>query len=194
MFLGLYPLLAHAAINVRPVLLKVYESHLVPIIEFLKPGLSGLLSGILPGLEEGSDHFDQTVVLLDKICEGISPSIFYGSLWKCMAENPQVRLPSFIYVLSHLDRKKSVDAQLEILGDNLDIMIHSLCSSLEDSNVLVQRSALEFLLAAFPLHGSHLLKSDLTQLLASSVTTLLRRDMSLSRCFHNSISSILINF
>lgn len=162
-------------------LLRLYETHLVPIIEFLKPGLSGLLNGVLPGLEEGSDHFDQTVVLLDKICEGICPSVFYGSLWRCMGENPQVRLPSFIYVLARFDRKKSVDAQLEILGDNLDIMIHSLCCSLEDTNVLVQRSALEFLLAAFPLHGSHLLKSDLIQLLASSVATLLRRDMSLSR-------------
>lgn len=58
-FLGLFPLLGHAAMNVRPSLLTVYETHFVPLGERLRPGLSGFLSGVLPGLEEGSDHFDR---------------------------------------------------------------------------------------------------------------------------------------
>lgn len=45
--------------NVRPSLLTVYETHFVPLGERLGPGLSGFLSGVLPGLEEGSDHFDR---------------------------------------------------------------------------------------------------------------------------------------
>jgi hypothetical protein len=56
---GLFPLLGHAAMNVRPSLLTVYETHFVPLGERLRPGLSGFLSGVLPGLEEGSDHFDR---------------------------------------------------------------------------------------------------------------------------------------
>ena len=178
---GLYPLLAHAAINIRPVLLTLYEVHLVPIAEYLKPGLSGFLNGVLPGIEEGADHYDRTSTLFDKICKGVTPSFFYGCLWKCVAENPQIRLPAYTYILSHLDRKKSIEDQLDILGENLDLMIHSVCTSLEDSSVLVQRSALEFLLAAFPLHGSHLLKPDVVHVLAAAVTALLRRDMSLNR-------------
>lgn len=59
LFLGLFPLLGHAAMNVRPSLLTVYETHFVPLGERLRPGLSGFLSGVLPGLEEGSDHFDR---------------------------------------------------------------------------------------------------------------------------------------
>ena len=179
--LGLYPLLAHAAINVRPVLLTLYEVHLVPIAEYLKPGLSGFLNGVLPGLEEGADHYDRTSTLFDKICSGVSSSFFYGCLWKCVAENPQIRLPAYTYILSHFDRKISIEEQLDILGQNVDLMIHSMCSSLEDASVLVQRSALEFLLAAFPLHGSHLIKPDVVQLLAAAITALLRRDMSLNR-------------
>lgn len=58
-FAGLFPLLGHAAMNVRPSLLTVYETHFVPLGERLRPGLSGFLSGVLPGLEEGSDHFDR---------------------------------------------------------------------------------------------------------------------------------------
>lgn len=153
----------------------------MPIAEYLKPGLSGFLNGVLPGLEEGSDHYDRTSTLLDKICTSVRPGNFYGCLWKCIAENSQIRLPAFTYILSNYDRKKSIEDQLEILGQNVDLMVCSLCASLEDSSVLVQRSALEFLLAAFPLHGSHLLQPDVVQLLAAAVTSLLRRDMSLNR-------------
>lgn len=179
---GLYPLLAHAAINVRPVLLTLYEDHLVPIAEYLKPGLSGFLNGVLPGLEEGADHYGRTSTLLDRICAGVGSGIFYGCLWKCIAENGQIRLPAYSYILAHLDRKQLIEDQVEILGLNVDLMVGSLCASLEDASVLVQRSALEFLLAAFPLHSANLiLQPDVVKLLSASVTALLRRDMSLNR-------------
>lgn len=179
---GLYPLLAHAAINVRPILLTLYEVHLVPIAEYMKPGLSGFLNGVLPGLEEGADHYGRTSALLDKICAGVGSGVFHGCLWKCIAENGQIRLPAFTYILAHLDRKRLIEDQVEILGLNIDLMVRSLCASLEDNSVLVQRSALEFLLAAFPLHGTQLiLQTDVVQLLAAAITALLRRDMSLNR-------------
>ena len=56
---GLFPLLGHAAMNVRPDLLKIYETHFVPLGGRLRPALNGLLSGVLPGLEEGSDHYER---------------------------------------------------------------------------------------------------------------------------------------
>lgn len=174
--------MAHAAINVRPVLLTLYEVHLIPIAEYLKPGLSGFLNGVLPGLEEGADHFVRTGALLDKICSGVGSSFFYGCLWKCVAENGQIRLPAFTYILGRLDRKVSIEDQVEILGLDVDLMVRALCASLEDFSVLVQRSALEFLLAAFPPHGSRLiLEADVVQLLGAAVMALLRRDMSLNR-------------
>ena len=57
---GLFPLLGHAAMNVRPNLLTVYETHFVPLGERLRPALNGLLAGVLLGLEEGSDHYERT--------------------------------------------------------------------------------------------------------------------------------------
>jgi len=53
---GLFPLLGYAAMNVRPALLSLYEAHLVPLRQHIKPALSGVIMGLLPGLEEGSDH------------------------------------------------------------------------------------------------------------------------------------------
>jgi hypothetical protein len=51
--------MGYAAMNVRPDLLNIYENHFVPLGERLIPGLNGFLSGVLLGLEEGSDFFDR---------------------------------------------------------------------------------------------------------------------------------------
>lgn len=52
---GLFPLMCYAAMNVKPVLLDLYECHFVPLGKHIKPGLNGLLLGLLPGMEEGSE-------------------------------------------------------------------------------------------------------------------------------------------
>ncbi|XP_015109292.1 protein dopey-1 [Diachasma alloeum] len=178
---GLFPLLGHAAMNVRPTLLTVYETHFVPLGERLRPGLSGFLSGVLPGLEEGSDHFDRTNSLLEKVCEGVGPPHFYACLWDCLASNSGIRLPAISFVLSHFNKKLPMDDQLFIMGTNPDIMVSALCAGVQDSSVLVQRSALDLLLIGFPVHNSQLNHQDMVILLTSALTTILRRDMSLNR-------------
>ncbi|XP_046605599.1 protein dopey-1 homolog isoform X1 [Neodiprion virginianus] len=178
---GLFPLLGHAAMNVRPSLLTVYETHFVPLGERLRPGLSGFLSGVLPGLEEGSDHFDRTNSLLEKVCDGVSPEHFYACLWDCLASNSGIRLPAISFVLAHFNRKLSMEDQLYIMGTNIDIMVAALCAGVQDSSVLVQRSALDLLLVGFPVHNSQLIREDMVLLLTAALVTILRRDMSLNR-------------
>jgi hypothetical protein len=56
-----------------------------------------------------------------------------------------------------------------------------LCACLNDSVILVQRNTLEFLLLGFPLHSTHLSQNDLIKLVTNSLSTILRRDMSLNR-------------
>ena len=53
---GLFPLLGYAAMNVRPSLLSLYEAHFVALRQHIKPALTGLIMGLLPGLEDGSEH------------------------------------------------------------------------------------------------------------------------------------------
>lgn len=48
--------------SVKPVLLGLYETYYLPLGKTLKPGLQGLLTGVLPGLEEGSEYYDRLVV------------------------------------------------------------------------------------------------------------------------------------
>ena len=43
----------------RTKLLDVYEKYLLPLGHKLVPALSGFVLGLLPGLEENSDHSDK---------------------------------------------------------------------------------------------------------------------------------------
>ncbi|XP_011692229.1 PREDICTED: protein dopey-1 homolog isoform X2 [Wasmannia auropunctata] len=178
---GLFPLLGHAAMNVRPSLLTVYETHFVPLGERLRPGLSGFLSGVLLGLEDGSDHFDRTNSLLEKVCEGVGAEHFYACLWDCLASNSGIRLPAISFVLAHFNKKLSMEQQKYIMGTNTKIMISALCAGVQDTSVLVQRSALDFLLIGFPMHNSQLARPDMILLIRAALVTILRRDMSLNR-------------
>ena len=56
---GLFPLMSFANIGVRTRLLDVYEKYVLPLGCKLVPALSGFVLGLLPGLEENSDHSDR---------------------------------------------------------------------------------------------------------------------------------------
>ncbi|XP_074943272.1 protein DOP1A isoform X3 [Phalacrocorax aristotelis] len=64
---GLFPLLANAAMSVKPTLLSLYEIYYLPLGKTLKPGLQGLLTGILPGLEEGSEYYERKLSMEDQL-------------------------------------------------------------------------------------------------------------------------------
>ena len=56
---GLFPLMSHSAMSVKPLLMKLYEEHFLPLGVALVPSLPGLLLGLLPGIEEGSDYTER---------------------------------------------------------------------------------------------------------------------------------------
>ncbi|XP_049819768.1 protein dopey-1 homolog isoform X3 [Aethina tumida] len=178
---GLFPLMGHAAMNIRPTLLKIYETHFVSIKEKLRPALAGFLSGILPGLDTGSDHYDRTTVLLENVCEGVGPAYFYTCIWQCVANNSPVRLPAISYILAHYNRKFSMEDQLHLIGQDVGLMVSGLCAAVQDTSVLVQRSALDLLMVCFPMKTKQLLYADMVQLVTAALYTILRRDMSLNR-------------
>lgn len=178
---GLFPLLGYAAMNVRPSLLEIYEKYFVPLGERLRPALSGFLSGVLPGLEAGLDHFERTNSLLGQVCNAVSPIYFYTCLWECVATNSSIRLPAVTYVLDHFNKRVGMSEQTYLMGRNVELMMTGLCACLDDSVILVQRNTLEFLLLGFPLHTNLLPQSDIIKLVTNGLITILRRDMSLNR-------------
>ncbi|XP_048152131.1 protein dopey-1 isoform X4 [Corvus hawaiiensis] len=178
---GLFPLLANAAMSVKPTLLSLYEIYYLPLGKTLKPGLQGLLTGILPGLEEGSEYYERTNTLLEKVASAVDQSAFYSALWGSLLTSPAVRLPGITYVLSHLNRKLSMEDQLYIIGSDIELMVEAVSTSVQDTSVLVQRSTLDLILFCFPFHMSQATRPDMIRILSAALHVVLRRDMSLNR-------------
>lgn len=192
---GLFPLLSHAAINVKPALLEVYQTHFVPLGERLRPALDGFVIAVLPGLEEGADsgHQDTTSKLLASVCHAVGDQYFYAAIWRCIFNNPSVRLPGISFVISQFTKKKSLEDQLYVMGTNIETLVNGICTSLLDQTVLVQRAILDLLIDIFPMHNKQLLKQDMISIITAAVTVLLRRDITLDRrlfaWFRNSLDA-----
>ncbi|XP_075869047.1 protein DOP1A isoform X3 [Nelusetta ayraudi] len=178
---GLFPLLSNAAMSVKPVLLGLYETYYLPLGKTLKPGLQGLLTGVLPGLEEGSEYYDRTNTLLEKVASAVEQSAFYSALWGSILTSPAVRLPGVTFVLLHLNRKLSMEDQLYVMGSDIELMVEAASTSVQDSSVLVQRSTLDLILFCFPFHLSQATRPDMIRILSAALHVVLRRDMSLNR-------------
>uniref|UniRef100_A0A674JMS1 Uncharacterized protein n=1 Tax=Terrapene triunguis TaxID=2587831 RepID=A0A674JMS1_9SAUR len=188
---GLFPLLANAAMSVRPILLGLYEKYFLPLQKSLLPSLQAFVIGLLPGLEEGSEIYDRTDALLVKLSVLTGQEVFYAAIWGSVLVSPSIRLPASLFVVSHINRELSGKQQKYMLGTDYKLTVKSLRVSVLDSNVLVQRNTLEVLLFFFPFYTSlvrdynesaiPLLRSDVVHILSAATQTLLRRDMSLNR-------------
>ncbi|XP_035378759.1 protein dopey-2 isoform X2 [Electrophorus electricus] len=186
---GLFPLLGHAAMSVKPTLLTLYERYFLPLQRALLPSLQAFIMGLLPGLEEGQEVFDRTDALLLKLSLLVGQAVFYGGLWGSVLLSPPVRLPASLFVITHFDRMAASSEQKFMLGTDHKLTVKAICLSLQDANVLVQRNMLEILLYFFPfatcldpVEGAIPLKRDeMITVVSAASLTLLRRDMSLNR-------------
>ncbi|XGW24975.1 hypothetical protein V3C99_006429 [Haemonchus contortus] len=179
---GLFPLMDHCGIKVKSELFNIFEQYLLPLGQNLKPALPGFLAGVLLGLEEGTEFYERSLSVLDRVCEGVGERAFFACLWQAVLGSPSVRLPAMLYVNAKFDKTRTLDDQIAIVGDHVNHMVAALCATASDSgSPLVQRNLLDFLCAAFPLDSTNLTREDFVQLIMRCVFVVLRRDMSLNR-------------
>ena len=95
---GLSPILSFAALSVKPNVLTVFETYIVPLKSTaLRPALKSILLALLPGLEEeNGDEFDRTLRILEALKSSIARNSVKGELqddnttahdqyfWQCM--------------------------------------------------------------------------------------------------------------
>jgi hypothetical protein len=72
-----------------------YPVHLVVALSLFQYAVryevQTVCAGVLPGLEEGSDHYQRTNSLLEAVVEAVNPFVFYSALWECVAANATIR-------------------------------------------------------------------------------------------------------
>ncbi|XP_078088895.1 protein DOP1B isoform X2 [Mustelus asterias] len=186
---GLFPLLGNAAMSVKPVLLGLYEKYYLPLHKSLNPSLQAFITGLLPGLEEGSEIYERTDTLLQKLMLVVGQEVFYGSLWGSVLVSPSIRLPASLFVVSHINRSQYGEEQKYMFGTDPRLAVRALCTSVQDSNVLVQRNNLDILFFFFPFCTCldpdksviPMSRADMVLVLSDALYTVLRRDMSLNR-------------
>eukprot|EP01135_Chromosphaera_perkinsii_P001962 Nk52_evm9s215 gene=Nk52_evmTU9s215 len=179
---GIFPLFQYASIAVKPLMLEIYEKYFVPLKKNLRPCLKAFILAVLPGLEEGSEHYQRCVNILSQTCVHVGEPLFYSSLWQCMGSSSQCRLQVLSFIMYKLSkRESSVEESVFIVGQDINIAINGLSSGLADSNLLVQRGALDLLGNFFQLHTNILNFTQFCTLLRTAVFVVLRRDMSLNR-------------
>ncbi|CAK8677877.1 unnamed protein product [Clavelina lepadiformis] len=179
--MGIFPLLVNASMQVRPVLLNMYETYFLPLGKSLQHCIDGMLLALLPGLEEGTELYERTDILLVRVCEKTGDLEFYGALWRCILSSSATRLYAVQLILRRFDRRKTTDDQLFIIGSDIEIMVRALCESLQDNSVLTQRASLDILTLCCPLSHIPISRADCCELLQAALLCLLRRDMSLNR-------------
>ena len=119
----------------------------------------------MPGLEEGSDHYERTSRLLEAVADAVGTEVFYSAVWECVATNATIRLPAITFVLAHCSKRGNRSGQqgldAHLLGSDHDVMCRALCLALRDSSALVQRAALDLLLIGFPVHQPQFARQDI---------------------------------
>jgi len=67
----------------------------------------------------------RTTDLLEDFCEGVEPQFFYGCLWECVLASSTNRLAAINYVLSHFNRKQSLEDQIYFIGSNVNLLVNT---------------------------------------------------------------------
>lgn len=81
-------------------------------------------------------NFFRTNSLLEKVCEGVGAAWFYTCIWQCVRSNSPVRLPAISYVLQHFNKKLSMEDQLYLMGNDIDVMVRNILSFFCDKTIL----------------------------------------------------------
>lgn len=200
---GLLPLMAYASINVKPILIEVFQEDIVEKLPqaTLKTTIRPLLLSLLPGIDdESSESFQACFDLIQKLKLRLHDEPYF---WQCffltIVSAPDKRQGALIYAYKELPQFSKVEGINEsdkvihslsyeaqsAVTPECGLLIRAFCRGLEDDQLLVQRGFLELLVKNLPLNSPVISdlasKSDIALLMTSACTAVLRRDMSLNR-------------
>ncbi|CAL8113746.1 unnamed protein product [Orchesella dallaii] len=160
---GLLPLWSYAAISVKPKLLSIYETHLLSLRERLRPALNGIMLSLFNGLVDDGVEHDIKIRISTLLTRLESDHGDYKEML-----NSLIRSHSSIHfpIITH------------IVQINYNPPPDILMKLITSPNTLVQRNALE-LLKQYDTES--LEYSTMVLLTKSTLETLLKRDMSVTR-------------
>ncbi|KAG7758952.1 hypothetical protein KL911_000089 [Ogataea haglerorum] len=204
---GLLPLMSYASISVKPQLIELFKTYVVPIEpSILRVIFRGILLSLLPALDDTtSESFDAVLELIDSFKAQLDNSPhFWQCLFLCIMTSPDKRLGALEWLVRRMpsfgvdgEPELRKDAVLDAVDDETracvtpepGLLIKAFGEGLVDENLLVQRGFFDLLIGRLQLHSAILqvLVSDADKrlLVLRATGTVLRKDMSLNRRLWN---------
>ncbi|CAD7954721.1 unnamed protein product, partial [Amoebophrya sp. A25] len=188
---GLFPHVANCGKTVQAaaicLTLIFLEKHYLPLKTRLEPCLTGLITALLPIMEdEGNPNNPKVLDLFKKLVEGVGDATFCSTLWLLLLKTPKIRLPGIrllriinnFIILILLSIKYLSSSKVH---RSWGLVLQTLELLLEDSNQLVQRGILDFIAQFMPLRSRVLWGGHNVRLLRAILALLRQNDGSLNR-------------
>ncbi|KAL0219214.1 hypothetical protein P9112_004867 [Eukaryota sp. TZLM1-RC] len=177
---GLLPLALHCATPVKLPLINLFSTHLLPLGMSLSPFLPALLAALFPGIEEeSSENYQETLDLITSF-KNIDESLFISSTFRAITSSPPCRYSALLYLTQYYKDKGIKNVVFEDPAD-IHLSSHSLENCLYSDNTLVQRAALDLLVANFYLSETVFSTETLVSLFKAACLCLCKRELSLTR-------------
>jgi hypothetical protein len=110
--IGLFPFFQNCSIQVKPEFLKIIEENFLINTEIL-PMIVGLVTSILPGLEEKDEVIQRKIFdILNKLQLCVGEKFLIGAIWIAILRTPKVRATAIQYLMK-VGKKKSANKENE---------------------------------------------------------------------------------
>ena len=174
---GLFPFFSYASkANKIKILDKVINSHFLKLEQNeLHVCLSGLLTSLIPGLDDNNDEITSKIYkTFDDINKKMKPGVFYGTYWSILLRNKLLRASGIKFLMERIIKfenfkQLSEEEKQKILIDqfpNANILIvNSLSELIEEDDIVTVRNAMDFIITRLPLTIDNIIISDKSKII-----------------------------
>ena len=189
---GLFPFFAYASIqNKIKFFNEIIKKHYLTLEEKeFNLCLPGMIASILPALDEQNETMQKNLKEIFKESRNkVGESKFFGYLWDIIFRNNKLRLPCIKYINEIIPIYKEIENDDEAIEEikknhypNYSILVlNSLKVLIEDSELIPQRIAMDFIISHFPINNKIFNEDEKINLLISGLKLLIKNDYSTTR-------------
>ena len=190
---GIFPFFSYASLENKIEALKnIFQAHYLKLEQNeLTLCLSGLLSSLIPGLDDNNEDLTKEIYkTLDDIKTKVKPGVFYGTFWSLLLRNRLLRPSAILYlnekVISFKDYQiLDQEKKEKVLNDEFPnvntLIVNCLLESINEKETATIRNTMDFIMTRLPLSKENTIISDESKinLIQGTLRFLIKNDYSL---------------
>ncbi len=193
---GLFPFFSYASFPNKKLYLEsiIKNCFLKLQQEELNTCLSGLLSSLIPGLDDNNEEITKLIYSnFDALQKNLKKGVFYGTYWSLLLRNKLLRPNGIKYVTEYiikyedyqkLDEKRKKEIKENEFPNVNNLIVNSLSQIIEEEKELsTVRLAMDFIILRFPLTQKNTILNEQAKivLISNALRLLLKNEYSTTR-------------